>query len=108
MKAIVSIATAVMAGGLFAVSGAAFAQDAAKLAQEKACLACHAIDKRVVGPSFKEIAVKYRTDKGAEANLVKKVRAGGVGVWGQVPMPPNTTVTEKDTLILVKWILSQK
>jgi cytochrome c len=108
MKAIVSIATAVMAGGLLAVSGAAFAQDAAKLAQEKACLACHSVDKRVVGPSFKEIAAKYRTDKTAEAKLVQKVLKGGSGVWGQVPMPPNTTVAEKDALILVKWIMSQK
>ncbi len=108
MKAMISIATTFMAGGLLAVSGAAFAQDAAKLAQEKACLACHAIDKRVVGPSYKEIAAKYRTDKGAEDRLEKKVRAGGSGVWGQVPMPPNTTVSEKEAKILVKWVLSQK
>jgi len=108
MKAMISIVTTVMAGGLLAGSGAAFAQDAAKLAQQKACLACHAADKRMVGPSYKEIATKYRTDKGAEANLVKKVRAGGSGVWGQVPMPPNTTVTDKEALILVKWILAHK
>jgi cytochrome c len=66
------------------------------------------VDKKVVGPSYKEIAAKYRTVKGADATLVKKVRAGGVGVWGQVPMPPNTTVSEKEAAILVKWILSQK
>lgn len=84
------------------------AQDAAKLAQSKACLACHAVDKKVVGPSFKEVAGKYRTDKGAEARLVKKVREGGVGVWGQVPMPPNPAVNEKESQTLVKWILSQK
>ena len=108
MKAIVSIATTFMAGGLLAVSGAAFAQDAAKLAQEKACLACHAIDKRVVGPSFKEIAAKYRSVKEADDKLEKKVRAGGSGVWGQVPMPPNTTVNEKDAAVLAKWVMSQK
>lgn len=108
MKAMISIATTVMAGGLLAASGAAFAQDAAKLAQQKACLACHAIDKRVVGPSFKEIAAKYRSVKEADDKLEKKVRTGGVGVWGQVPMPPNTTVSEKDAETLVKWILSQK
>jgi cytochrome c len=90
------------------LSGGALAQDAAKLAQEKACLACHAVDKKVVGPSYKDIAGKYRSDKNAEANLAKKIRAGGVGVWGQVPMPPNTTVSEKEAQILVKWILSQK
>ncbi len=87
---------------------AAQAQDAAKLAQEKACMACHQIDKKVVGPSFKEIAARYAGQKDAEAKLAKKVREGGSGVWGQVPMPPNTTVTEKDALALVKWILAQK
>ena len=91
-----------------AVPASVLAQDAAKLAQEKACLACHAVDKKVVGPSYKEIAAKYRTDKNAEANLIKKVRAGGSGVWGQVPMPPNTTVSDKEAQILVKWIMSQK
>ena len=90
------------------LSGAALAQDAAKLAQQKACLACHTVDKKVVGPSYKDIAAKYRSDKNAEANLVKKVRAGSAGVWGQVPMPPNATVSEKEAQILVKWILSQK
>lgn len=108
MKALISITTTVIAGGLLAISSVAFAQDAAKLAQEKACLACHSIDKRVVGPSFKEIAAKYRTVKDADDKLEKKVRAGGSGVWGQVPMPPNTTVSEKDAKILVKWVLSQK
>ena len=99
------IAAAVSA---MAFGGAASAQDAAKLAQEKACLACHAIDKKVVGPAYKEIAAKYKADKGAEANLAKKIRAGGVGVWGQVPMPPNTTVNEKEAQILAKWVMSQK
>ena len=99
------IATAVAS---LAFGGAAMAQDAAKLAQEKACLACHAVDKKVVGPSYKDVAAKYKADKNAEANLAKKIRAGGVGVWGQVPMPPNTTVSEKDAVVLAKWIMSQK
>lgn len=102
------ISCCIVATAALTLSGAALAQDAAKLAQEKACLACHAVDKKVVGPSYKEIAAKYRTDKKAEATMIKKVRAGGVGVWGQVPMPPNTTVSEKEAQILVKWILSQK
>ena len=84
------------------------AQDAAKLAQEKACLSCHQVATKVVGPSFKDIAAKYRRDKGAEAKLIKKVREGGVGAWGQIPMPPNPAVSEKDAQILVKWVLSQK
>jgi cytochrome c len=107
MKAALLVSTAVSFAAL-ALSGAAMAQDAAKLAQEKACLACHTIDKKLVGPAYKEVAAKYKNDKNAEANLVKKVRAGGSGVWGQVPMPPNAGVSEKEAQILVKWVLSQK
>ncbi len=105
MKLLFAISAACAA---LAVPASVLAQDAAKLAQEKACLACHAVDKKVVGPSYKEIAAKYRTDKNAEANLIKRVREGGSGVWGQVPMPPNTTVNAKEAQILVKWIMSQK
>ncbi len=97
-----------VAAAALTFSGVAAAQDAAKLAQEKACLACHAMDKKVVGPSYKEVAAKDKSDKNAEANLAKKIRAGGVGVWGQVPMPPNTTVSEKEAVVLSKWIMSQK
>ena len=107
MKAALLVSTAVSFAAL-ALSGAAMDQDAAKLAQEKACLACHTIDKKLVGPAYKEVAAKYKNYKNAEANLVKKVRAGGSGVWGQVPMPPNTGVSEKEAQILVKWVLSQK
>ncbi len=79
-----------------------------ELAKKNACMACHAVDKKVVGPSFKEVAAKYRNDKGAEANLADKVKKGGVGVWGQVPMPPNSQVSDADVKALVKWILSLK
>ncbi|MBM3346137.1 MAG: c-type cytochrome [Betaproteobacteria bacterium] len=102
------VSVLVAASAAMFLGGTASAQDAAKLAQEKACLACHAVDKKVVGPSYKEIAAKYKADKGAEANLAKKIRAGSVGVFGQVPMPPNTTVSEKEAQILAKWIMSQK
>ena len=100
MSTAVTIALGLTAG--------AHAQDAAKLAQEKACLACHQIDKKLVGPGYKEIAKKYTGNKTAEATLIKKVREGGTGVWGQIPMPPNTGVNDKEAQILVKWILSQK
>jgi cytochrome c len=83
----------------------AMAQEA--LAQKSGCLACHAVDKKVVGPAYKEVADKYRGDKNAENNLVQKVLKGGSGVWGQVPMPPNA-VSEADAHALVKWILSLK
>ncbi|WP_024304514.1 c-type cytochrome [Pseudogulbenkiania sp. MAI-1] len=84
------------------------AMASAQLAQKYNCLACHSMDKKVVGPSYKEVAKKYAGDKGAEAKLVAKVKAGGSGVWGSVPMPPNPQVSDADLKTLVKWILSQK
>jgi cytochrome c len=77
------------------------------LAQKSGCLACHAVEKRVVGPSYKEVAEKYRGDKSGQAKLEKKVKEGGVGVWGQVPMPPNSFVSDADVKALVSWVLSQ-
>ena len=79
-----------------------------ELAKKHNCLACHALDKKVVGPSYKEVAAKYRGDKAAEAKLFEKVKKGGVGTWGQVPMPPNATVPDADIKALVKWVLSLK
>jgi len=79
-----------------------------KLAQSSGCMTCHATDRKVIGPSYKEIAAKYRSDKGAEASLVKKVKAGGSGVWGPVPMPPNAHVKEDDIKAIVAWMLTLK
>jgi cytochrome c len=79
-----------------------------ELAKKHNCLVCHQVDKKVVGPAYKEVAAKYANDKGAEAKLVDKVKKGGVGVWGQVPMPPNAAVPDADVRALVKWILSLK
>jgi cytochrome c len=84
----------------------AFAQE--DLAKKSGCTACHSVDKKIVGPSFNEVAAKYRNDKTAEAKLVDKVKKGGVGVWGQVPMPPNSAVPDADIQKLVKWVLSLK
>src|SRR5438552_11837702 len=78
------------------------------LATKSGCMACHAVDKKVVGPSYKEVAAKYKGDKGAQAKLEKKVKEGGQGVWGQVPMPPNSFVSDADIKKLVQWVLSQK
>jgi cytochrome c len=101
------IATVLSAGVLAALAaGPASANEA--LAKKHNCFACHAVDKKVVGPSYKEVANKYRGDKAAEAKLAEKVKKGGVGVWGQVPMPPNATVPDADIKALVQWILSQK
>ena len=79
-----------------------------ELAKKHACTACHAVDKKVVGPAFKDVANKYRGNKAAEAALVEKVKKGGVGVWGQVPMPPNASVPDADVKALVKWICELK
>jgi cytochrome c len=77
------------------------------LAQSKGCMTCHQVDKKILGPSFKQIAEKYKGDKAAEANLVKKVKAGGTGVWGSAVMPPNAHVKEEDIKTIVHWILTQ-
>jgi cytochrome c len=96
----------VAALGLSLVSGAALAD--ADLAKAKNCLACHATDKKVVGPSYKEVAAKYAGDKAAADKLAKKIREGGVGVWGQIPMPANPQVNEAEAKTLATWVLSQK
>lgn len=79
-----------------------------ELAKKHACFACHTVDKKMVGPSYKDVAAKYRNDKTAPAKLADKVKKGSQGVWGNVPMPPNTAVPDADVNALVKWILSQK
>jgi len=79
-----------------------------KLAQSSGCMTCHAIDKKILGPSYKDVALKYRNDKGAPAALFRKVKAGGKGVWGETPMPPNAHVKDEDIKTLVQWILSLK
>jgi len=79
-----------------------------ELARSKNCIACHSVDKQVLGPAYKEVAAKYAGDKEALARLTKKVREGGVGVWGQIPMPANPQVTEAEAQTLAKWVLSLK
>ena len=103
MKAVITLIAA--AAGL-ALGAPAQANEA--LAKTSGCLACHTMDKKLIGPSYKEIADKYRKDKGAEANLIKKVKDGGKGAWGDIPMPPNGHVKDPDIKALVEWILSLK
>lgn len=76
------------------------------LAQQRACMACHSIDKKVVGPSFKDVAKKYKGNAAAQQMLTNKVKKGGGGVWGNIPMPANN-VTEAEAKLLVQWVLSQ-
>ena len=95
---------AVAAGALF--SNAAFASE--QLAKEKNCLACHAVEQKLVGPAYKEVAAKYKGDKSAEAKLATKIQKGGSGVWGAIPMPANPQVSDADAKALAKWVLSLK
>ncbi len=80
----------------------------ARLLEAHACSGCHTLDKRVVGPSFREIAQRYAGDAGAAARLAAKVRTGGQGVWGQVPMPPAAGVADTELSSLIEWVLAQK
>lgn len=100
MKAIVTL----LAG--LAIAAPALASP--ELAKSKNCMACHAVDKKLVGPSYKDVAAKYKADGGAAEKLAKKIRAGGAGVWGQIPMPPHPQVSEADALTLAKWVLATK
>ena len=100
------ISTLTLAVALGCASGAALAN--ADLAKAKNCTACHAVDKKLIGPAYKDVAKKYANDKDALAKLTKKVREGGVGVWGQIPMPANPQVSADEVNTLVKWVLSQK
>jgi len=104
MKMMMAAASA----ALIVMSGSAVADDGMALAQKNACLSCHGIDKKIVGPAYKEIAKKYAGDKGAAARLAAKVKAGGKGVWGEIPMPPNPQVKDEDLKKIIAWVLSQK
>lgn len=90
----------------FAVSTPALAD--LKLATAKNCMACHAIDKKLVGPAYKDVAAKYAGQKDAADKLAAKVMKGGAGVWGPVPMPANTQVTPDEAKKLVAWVLTLK
>lgn len=90
-----------------AVAPVARADDAAALAQKHACTACHAVDKKMVGPAYKDVAAKYRGNKEAASLLAKKVLDGGGGVWGTIPMPPHKGKLKDDEVEkLVKWVLA--
>lgn len=98
---------AIVAASSLLVAAQVNAADASALAQKSGCLACHTIDKKVLGPAYKDVAAKYKGDKTAEAKLVAKVKAGGSGVWGPMPMPPmGAQVKEADITTIVQWILS--
>jgi len=88
------------------VTSPAFAS--ADLAQKKNCLACHAADKKVIGPSYKDVAAKYAGQKDAADKLAQKILKGGSGVWGAVPMPANPQVNDAEAKALATWVLGTK
>ncbi len=100
MKAIVVAAAAALALS----AGVASADEA--LAKDKKCMSCHQVEKKVVGPAFKDIAKKYKGDAKALAHNVNVIKKGGKGVWGAVPMPPHPQVSDADAEKLAKWVLS--
>ena len=101
-----ALATATLAAAAALSTAPAFAQ--LELAQSKNCLTCHSVDKKVVGPAYKDVAAKYAGDKGAADRLAQKILKGGSGVWGAVPMPANTQVSEAEAKKLAAWVLSLK
>ena len=78
------------------------------LATSKNCMACHAVDKKLVGPSYKDVAAKYAGQKDAVDKLAVKIIKGGSGVWGPIPMPPNAQINEADAKKLATWVMTQK
>ncbi|MDP3679028.1 MAG: c-type cytochrome [Methylotenera sp.] len=107
MKAL--LLTIAAAGSLLVAAqvNAADAAAAQALAQKSGCLACHSVDKKVLGPAFKDVAAKYKGDKTAEAKMVEKVKKGGSGTWGPMPMPANSPqVKDADIKTVVEWVLS--
>ena len=78
------------------------------LATSKNCMSCHAVDRKILGPAFKDVAAKYKDNKGAADMLATKIVKGGSGVWGAVPMPANNQVSEADAKKLAAWVLSAK
>jgi cytochrome c len=87
---------------------AAPAMASADLAQKKNCMACHAVDKKLIGPGYKDVAAKYAGQKDAADKLAQKILKGGSGVWGAVPMPANPQVSEAEAKQLAAWVLTVK
>lgn len=90
---------------LMFVPAIAFASE--DLSKKNGCIACHAVDKKLVGPSFKDISSKYKSKKDGAAYLAGKIRSGGAGVWGPIPMPAQAHVKEEDAKKIADWILTK-
>ena len=102
MKSLLALGVAI---GVVTMSPAFASAD---LAQKKNCMACHATDKKVIGPSYKDVAAKYAGQKDAADKLAQKIQKGGSGVWGAVPMPANPQVSDAEAKTLATWLLTAK
>jgi len=100
------IRQSLVALALMVLSAAAGADE--NLARAKGCMACHAVDKKRVGPSYRDVAIRYAGQSDAAQRLATKISRGGGGVWGLIPMPANPAISEKDAKTLARWILSQQ
>ena len=101
-------ATALLLAATMSIATVALADAGEDRLKTDGCFACHAMDKKIIGPAYKDVAEKYRGDSTATAKLQDKVKKGGSGVWGQIPMPPNTAVSDADIKADVAYILSLK
>lgn len=95
-----------IAAGMLVSASSAFASP--EMLKKYNCTACHANDKKLVGPAYKDVAAKYKADGGAAEKLAKKIKAGGSGVWGPIPMPPHPQVSDADALALAKYVMTVK
>ena len=97
-----------LAAGLSIAGSAPAADDATALALMKkhGCDSCHEVDKKVIGPAFRDVAITYKSDKNASTKLQNKVKRGGAHTWGDIAMPPNVLATDEDIKVLVDWILT--
>ncbi|QPS43658.1 c-type cytochrome [Burkholderia humptydooensis] len=102
-----AIASIVVLGGAMAAAPAhADVGDGLKVARSNACMGCHAVDRKLVGPSFQQIAERYKSDQQAVPKLAKKVKDGGSGVWGAIPMPAHPRMSDADVRSVVQWVLA--
>jgi len=99
---------AAQAASAQAAAAQAQADPVIQLLNRNACLGCHAVEKAVVGPAFREVATRYRSDAAAAARLARKLKEGGQGAWGQVPMPPNPGLSDAEAKLIVEWVLTRQ
>lgn len=102
-----SIFAALGIAALAFTTPSSYAATGAELAQKNSCMACHGIDKKIVGPAYKDVAKKYKGNANAVAMLSKKIKDGSSGVWGPIPMPPNgPKVSDADIKVLAEWVMA--